>query len=143
MNAPKNPIKTAAILSACLFALISLAAFSSEIDSKAEFILFGIVYSLFLSYFAVGAELLAKRWRRLLRYIILFVLIVGLGIISLMFCVLAMGEDGRWFWDHFNFIYHTYSVLCYPVATIAICLPVLGWIGHFKAKNNSDPTEQS
>ena len=134
MGVTKNPIRTATIGFVCIYALILVSALSPDIDRKAAYLLFGILYSLFLSYFATGAVLLAKRWQRLLRYSMLFGVVVALGFLSLMIYSLAIAEDGFWFRDNIDFVYDLYRVLIYPTAAIMICVPAFGWIGYFKER---------
>ena len=119
---------------ACIYAIILVGALSPDIDRKGAYLLFGILYSLFLSYFAVGAALLARKWQRILRYVLLFSGVVGSGFLCLMSYSLAIGEDGMWFWDNFDFMYDLYRVLFYPLAAIMICVPALGWIEYFKER---------
>lgn len=131
MSITKNPTKMAALTFACLSVLFFVAALSGATDNKPRFLFVGILYSLFLSYFAIGAVLLAKRWQRLLRYVLLSLTVVMLVLIIVVCYSAVRADHPLTILDDSGFEYAE-ILLVYPGAAVMIIAPAFGWIGYFR-----------
>ena len=130
MTITKNPIKMATLTFACLAVLFFVAALSGATDNKPRFLLGGILYSLFLAYFATGAILLAKKRRRLLRYVLsLFTLLMFGFIILIYYYAVRKAEFPTGIIDNIG---HVQILLVCPVFAVMIIAPALGWIGYYR-----------
>jgi hypothetical protein len=103
------------------------------VDNKLRFLLVGIPYSLFLAYFATGAILLAKKWRRFLRYALLSFTAVMLVLIVVVYYCAVRADHPFHILDSIGFEYAE-ILLVYPAFAIMIVVSTFGWIGYYRRR---------
>ena len=133
MSITKNPIKMATLSFVCLSALFLVATLAGGVDNKPRFLPVGILYSLFLTYFATGAILLAKKWQRLLRYALLSLTVVMLVLLIVVYYCAVRADHPFYILDNIGFEYAE-ILLFYPALAVLIIVPAFGWIGYFRKR---------
>ncbi|MBT3202255.1 MAG: hypothetical protein HN350_20335 [Phycisphaerales bacterium] len=135
MSIEKNPIKVALVVFVCFLPLVLNGVLSADVGSKPRAALYGILYALFLPYCVIGVRLLAKKWRRVLRYVLLSLVVIMLVLLGGVYYGAVHADPPFDFTGVIGFTY-TGPWLAYPTFAIMIIAPAFGWIGYFKKSHN-------